>query len=313
MKKLIAMILAAVMLLALAGCSGGTEKPSDDNKSITIGVSFRNLQDIFYQNLRDAVQAKADELGVELIIEEANNDADKQYSQVQDLVTKKVDAIILAPVATSGSSTAVQLAADANIPVFTIDNPSDSDKVISHIATDNYLGGQKAAEYMSSKVLPDGGKIVLITLPTVESCLDREQGFLDYLKEKNITNIEILDSLSGKGDSNEAMSVMQDFITKYGDEINAVYTVTDGMGFGVKSAIETSNLDIKIVSFTGNPQALAYIAEDTCFTATMHQDAQAMGGRCVENILAYLKGETVEAKYLIEPVPVDISNVAEYQ
>lgn len=326
MKKFVALLLAFILVMSLVGC-GAKEEPAMENKEtqgaaekqetvkdITIGVSFRNLQDIFYQNLRDAIQNKADELGVKLVIQEANNDADKQFAQMQDLVTQKVDAIILAPVATSGSSTAVDLAVQEDIPVFTVDNPSDSETgVISHIATDNYLGGQIAAQYMAEKVLPEGGDIILITLPTVESCLAREQGFADYLKEKNITNINVLDAINGKADSNEAMSVMQDCITKYGDQIDAVYTVTDGMGFGVKSAIETSGLDIEIVSFTGNPQALAYIAEDTCFTATMRQDTVMMGSNCIVNAVAYLNGETVEAEYYIEPVPVDINNVAEYQ
>ena len=327
LKKVMALIMVIMVCVTLGACGdkkdetkatelldtseAETENPLQ-NDEIVIGVSLLTLEHVFYQDLETAIQAKADELGVEVIIEEAKNDLNTQYAQIQDFVTLGVDAILLAPVSTAGSSTSVDLADDADIPVFTIDNSSDSDKVIAHVAADNYLGGQIAAQYMAEKILPEGGNVVLITDPNSESTLYREQGFEEWLEENPDANIEILAATNADADTNTAMSVMQDMFTSFGDEIDAVYTVTDGMGFGVKSAIEAEGSDIKIVSFTGNPQALAYIAEDTCFAATMRQDPDIMGGTAIENIVKYLNGEDVEKVTLVEPYPVDISNVNDY-
>ena len=323
MKKMMISALLLTMCVAMSGCSSNQEpaqkepsvqtgEQSQGDKSVVIGVSLLTLEHVFYQDIQKAIQDKAGELGVQVIIEDAESDLNTQFSQVQNFVTQEVDAILLCPVSTVGSSTAVDLAAEAGIPVFTLDNRSDSDKIISHIAADNYLGGEVAAEYMAEKVLPEGGNVVVITEPDVESCLYREQGFLKYFEENPDTGIQILSTTDGDNDTNTAMSVMQDLFTSFGEKIDAVYTVTDGMGFGVKSAIEAAGSDARIVSFTGNPQALAYIAEGTCFTATMRQDPDAMGGTSIENIVKYLKGEQVEKEMLVEPIPVDASNVNEY-
>lgn len=323
MKKVMLWTLLLAMCAAMSGCSSkeepavnetGDQTPeqSKGDDGIVVGVSLLTLEHVFYQDIQKAILHKAEELGVQVIIEDAESDLNTQFSQVQDFVTQEVDAILLCPVSTVGSATSVDLAAEAGIPVFTLDNRSDSDKIISHIAADNFLGGEVAAEYLADKVLPEGGNVVMITEPDVESCLYREQGFLKYFEENPDTGIKILSTTDGNNDTNTAMSVMQDLFTSFGDEIDAVYTVTDGMGFGVKSAIEAAGSDAKIVSFTGNPQALAYIAEGTCFTATMRQDPDAMGGNSMENIVKYLKGETVEKEMLVEPIPVDASNVSEF-
>lgn len=326
MKKRMLSMFVLAMCAAMAGCSAkegqavkeetvrtqAESQTVSQKDDVVIGVSLLTLEHVFYQDIQKAILNKAEELGVQVIIEDAGSDLNTQYSQVQDFITQDVDAILLCPVSTVGSATSVDLAAEAGIPVFTLDNRSDSDKIIGHIAADNYLGGEVAAKYTAEKVLPEGGNVVLITEPDVESCLYREQGFLKYFEDNPETGIKILSSKDGNNDTNTAMSVMQDLFTSFGDDIDVVYTVTDGMGFGVKSAIEAAGSDAKIVSFTGNPQALAYIDEGTCFIATMRQDPDAMGGNSIENIVKYLSGETVDKELMIEPIPVDASNVKEY-
>lgn len=328
MKKTLRTMALLVLSVTLFGCSSGSEPKKEETPTasqprvqesaepeksdITIGVSLLTLEHVFYQDIQAAILNKAEELGVKVVIEDAGSDLNTQYSQVQNFVTQKVNAILLCPVSTVGSSTAVELAYEEGIPVFTLDNRSDSDRVIGHVAADNFLGGEVAAEYLATKVLPEGGNVVLITEPDIESCLYREQGFLKYFEEHKDTNIKILSTTDGNNDTNTAMSVMQDLFTSFGDDIDVVYTVTDGMGFGVKSAIESAGSEAKIVSFTGNPQALAYIAEGTCFTATMRQDPDAMGGTSIENIVKHINGEKIEKEILVKPVPVDASNVHDF-
>lgn len=324
MKKYITIVLALVLVLACVGCSSSSEtsasaadpgtRPSastEDTGEYTIGVSLLTLEHVFFQQIRDGMEAAAQQLGVKLVIMDAGSKADVQYTQVQDFITQKVDAIVLAPVSVSGTSTMIELAGEAGIPVFSIDTKSDGE-VISHVATDNYLGGRLAGQWVMENLLPDGGKMVIVSMPVTESCLMRESGFTNYLAENGST-IEILGSQNGNGDAGTALSVMQDFITLYGDEIDAVFSVTDGMAVGAMSAIQDANLDIGIIGFGASPQGCAAIAEGGVFKASVRQDPDAIAYTVLEGAINHLKGEPLEDEYLIAPLVVDTKNVADYQ
>jgi len=331
MKRFVAVVLALALTLVCAGCSSqtstSTSSPSasqpaspaaspeaagseQDTQEYTIGVSLMTLEHVFFQQIRDGLEAAAQQLGVKLNIMDASSKVDLQYTQVQDFITQKVDAIIIAPVSASGTSTMIELAEEAGIPVFSIDTRSDGE-VISHIATDNYTGGRFAGQWVMENLLPDGGKMVIVSMPGSESCIMRESGFTDYLTE-NGSKIEILGSQTGNGDAGTALSVMQDFITLYGDEIDAVFSVTDGMAIGAMSAIQDANLDISIIGFGANPQGCAAIAEGGVFKASVRQDPDAISYTALECIVKHLNGESLENEYLIPPMVVDATNVADY-
>lgn len=90
---------------------------------------------------------------------------------------------MIAPTNSAGSKSMVELADQAGIPVFTMDIKSDGD-VVSHIATDNYKGGELAAQYLIENILTDKtGTAAVITYSEIESCVDREKGFTDYLEK----------------------------------------------------------------------------------------------------------------------------------
>lgn len=127
------------------GEAGADSKETTD-KNITVGVSLLNNAHVFYNNIEGAMKEEAETLGYQLIIQDAAGDGNKQLSQVQDFITQKVDAIVICPTNSAGSKSMVELAEAAGIPVFTMDVASDGD-VISHISTDNYKGGELAAEY----------------------------------------------------------------------------------------------------------------------------------------------------------------------
>ena len=207
MKKAIVFAVAAAM--ALTACSGGektaevavesettaaaqgTEAEKEAEKSVgqeeepgkKVGVSLLNSTHVFYNNIQKSMDYTAGEMGWSVDFQDASGDANKQLSQVQDFITKKVDAIVIAPTNSAGSKSMVELADQAGIPVFTMDIKSDGD-VVSHIATDNYKGGELAAQYLIENILTDKtGTAAVITYSEIESCVDREKGFTDYLEK----------------------------------------------------------------------------------------------------------------------------------
>ena len=123
--------------------------------SKTIGVSLLTRAHVFYKDLEEGLHNEAAKHGFELIITSGDFDLWKQSSQIEDFITRKVDAIIVCPVDSRGIGPAIRKANEAKIPVFTADIASQEGDVVCHVASDNVAGGRLAGEYP--------GKILLVS------------------------------------------------------------------------------------------------------------------------------------------------------
>src|SRR5690348_13522441 len=149
--------------LALAGaaCSQSQQQSGGPNGAAgggkTIGVSIQDLQAQFYEDLKAGMQAEAVKDGYTVVFVDANRDAARQQSQVEDFISKKVDAIVLTPADSKAVGPAIVEANQANIPVFTADIASTANRgvVVAHIASDNVQGGRVGATLMCKAL---GGK-----------------------------------------------------------------------------------------------------------------------------------------------------------
>lgn len=133
-------VLTAVPLVAaltIAACVGGRE----DNAP-RVGITLLTEAHVFYQDLKRGMRQAADSLGPELHIVAGEWDLARQTAQVQNFITQGMDAIVIAPVNSSGIVSAVQEANDAGIPVFTADIAADAGRIESHVASDNEQGGR---------------------------------------------------------------------------------------------------------------------------------------------------------------------------
>ncbi|QEY35268.1 substrate-binding domain-containing protein [Caproiciproducens galactitolivorans] len=321
-RKIISMVLAVAMVATLAACSGpGTssnsaasaaasapaESKEAAKKDITVGVSLLTRQHVFYNNIENALNEKAKELGVKLIVQDANQDASKQLSQVQDFITQKVDAIILCPTNSAGSKSMVELASKANIPVLTMDVPSDGDTVC-HVSTDNYKGGELAAEYLVNNVLKDKkGKAAVITYSEIEGCVNREKGFTEWIG-KNAPDIKVVDVQNYSGDQAKAADVMQNMLQKHAD-LDAVFCVGDPAAMGALSSIKSANKKVKIIGFDGNAEGIAEIKKpNSLWIADVAQDPAAIGETALQAAVDTINGKTVEKKIAISPFMIDKTN-----
>ena len=127
----------------------------------TIGASLLTSQHPFYVLLANAMKEEAAKDDVDLNLTIANQDLNKQLNDIEDFITKGVNAIIISPVDSKGVKGAVLKAEKAKIPVITVDIAATGVDVTSHVATDNYGGGVKAGELMG-KVLDGKGKVGVI-------------------------------------------------------------------------------------------------------------------------------------------------------
>lgn len=328
-KKMFGVILAAAtIVMSLGACSGpgtGNSAPAASEaasnavanaaatsggtsagKTITVGVSLLTRQHVFYNSIEKALDSKAKELGVKLIVQNANQDASKQLSQVQDFITQKVNAIILCPTNSAGSKSMVELASKANIPVVTMDIPSDGNTVC-HVSTDNHKGGELAAEYLVKNVLPNKkGNVAVITYSEIEGCVQREKGFTEWLG-KNAPDVKVADIQNYSGDQAKAADVMQNMLQKHAS-LDAVFCVGDPAAMGALSSIKSANKKVKIIGFDGNPEGIAIIKKSDLWIADVAQDPTKIGETALQAAVDTVNGKTVEKKVAISPYIIDKTN-----
>ena len=170
-----------------------------------IGASLLTQQHPFYIQLAEAMQQEAASSEVSLDVSAANQDLSKQLADVEDFIIRGIDVLIISPVDSQGVLPAIMKAREAGIQVITVDVPAKGVEVTSHIGTDNFTGGQRAAELMGEE-LGGKGQVAIIDYPTVQSVVSRIEGFKDGLKaypdieivaqQTGITRAEALFSLS---------------------------------------------------------------------------------------------------------------------
>lgn len=334
-KHILSVILASAMCLSFAACGGNaaSEAPAEETPAassdaassedasasetdsdaqdvsaepLKVGVSLLNKQHVFYNNIEAAMVEKSKELNIDLIVQDASGDSNKQLSQVQDFITQKVDAIVLCPTNSAGSKSMVELASAENIPVFTMDIASDGE-TISHIATDNYVGGQLAAEYMTKFMLTDEtGKVGVITYSEIESCVQREKGFTDWMTE-NAPNVVVADIQNYSGDQSKAADVMQNMLLKT-EDLAAVFCVGDPAATGAMASITAANSQCKVIGFDGNPEGIDAIKSGGLWVADVAQNAEEIGNTTLQTVADYLAGNEVEANIPIAPFIIDDTN-----
>lgn len=314
MKRLAKIISVLLVFIMLAGCgakkgtSNSTATPTTAaKKQVVVGVSLLTREHVFYNNIETALQKRANELGVKLIVQDASKDANKQLSQVQDFITQKVDAIILCPTNSAGSKSMVELANNANIPVFTMDISSDG-ATVAHIATDNYKGGELAAEYVAKNMLENAtGEVAIVTYSEVESCVNREKGFSEYLA-KNYPNVKVVDVQNSSGDQAKSADVTQNMLLKH-PNLKVIFGVGDPFAMGALSAVKSANKQVKIIGFDGNPEGINEIKSGGLWVADIAQDPASIGTSTLNAVMDKLAGKDVPKNIPIAPKVIDKSNL----
>lgn len=263
---LTAAIALAAVALSFFGCSKEPTTSGGANASATsagpaqggktIGVSLLDLQAQFYQVMEQGMKDEAARYGYSITFADANHDQAKQTSQVEDFISKKVDAIILCPADSKAVGSAIVEANTANVPVFTADIASTASKgtVQSHIASDNVQGGKVAADLMG-KALGGQGTIAIIDEPEVTSVQDRVKGFKDELGAK-FPHIKIVADQPAGGERNKASTVTDNILQRF-PNLSGIFGINDDSALGALASVKSAGKvgKIKIVGYDAIPEA----------------------------------------------------------
>jgi ABC-type sugar transport system substrate-binding protein len=216
-------------------------------KKLVIGFSSPALNE-FYKRFEDFAKIGAEKLGVELIVLNADDKEEKQLRDIEDLIAKGVDGIIVAPVTGAVARTIFKKCEDAKIPVVDADrNPgvepqTEFKQYLAFVGPDNLDAGYRIAKYLIQNMSagPDGVKSIVGIggKPGVTNAELRSQGLLKAVAE--FPEVKLLASqLSGGFDRENGMALMEDFLVAY-DNIDAVWCVNDATALGAIAAIKNA-------------------------------------------------------------------------
>lgn len=301
MMKLRCFLLACTALIA--ACGKTSDKPAVPSKG-TIGVSLLTLQNPFFKVIGDNIAAEAAKHGYEALVVSADGDVARQSNQMKDFIVKKASAIVLSPADSKAIVPVIQEANAAGIPVFTVDVPCNEPgvKIVTQVATDNFGGGKMAAQAMIEALRGQGGKIGVLDMKQVESCILRVKGFKEVLAAHNATapqKIEIVSELDCGGANDKGYKATEDMLQARPDLVG-IFAINDPGALGARGALEKAGRADKVViiGFDGQPEGRQAIKDGKIYADPI-QFPDKMGMEVVRAFLRHSKGEELPPQMLI--------------
>ena len=289
-------ILALAATLAASGCA---KKAAHARPQV--GVTLLTEAHVFYQDLKKGLLAAADSLGIDLHVVAGEWDLARQTSQVENFVTQKMDAIIIAPVDSRGIVSAVEEANRAGIPVFTADIASAGGTVTAHVASDNAQGGRLVGEYLAAE-LKGKGSVAILDQPTLVSVIDRVRGFREAIARYPGIHVVAAPAVE-RGLRDVAKNKMDNLLQSH-PELTGVFGSNDDCALGALASVRAAGrANIVIVGFDAIPEARAAISEGGPLKADAIQYPEIIGRTTIETVYRALHGEAVPAQVA---VPVGI-------
>ena len=298
-------------LLAAATGMGGVAACNRGGGMPVVGVVPKGTNHVFWQSVHAGAIKAGEEFGLEILwnAPQLEIDSSRQISIVENLISRRVDGIVLAPVDADALVTVVERAADAGIPVAIFDSAISTERIISFVVTDNYKGGVMAAERMG-EILGGTGKVGVIGfMPGSASTMKREAGFVETM-EKKFPGIEVLGVRFNMADRAKALAEAENMLTAHPD-LAGFFADNESSVDGTVQAVKLRGLagKVKIVGFDASETLVADMVAGVIDSIVV-QDPFKMGYESTRQMSIHLGGGEAEpyidsGAYLLSPENVD--------
>ena len=318
-KKSIAMLLIFAMMFSLAACGNKEEGKKEEDKGevvekadgeeLVFGYTCMTMNNPFFQEIEGSIRETVEANGDKLITMDPAMDVSLQINQIEDLITQGIDAIFLNPVDWEGIRPALEMLKDAEIPIINFDTEvKDIDYVTSYVGSDNKNAGRVCGEDLIAR-FPEGGDIVVLDSPLMNSINDRIDGFLEAIEGKGFNIVAQQDA---KGDLETALSLTEDILQANSDVL-AIMGGNDPTALGALAGCKAVNAkDVIIYGVDGSPDAKTEIANDGQLVGSGAQSPVQIGVKSTEVAYLILNGEDFEERYPVETFLINAENVEEY-
>lgn len=287
-----------------------------------IGVSMALFDDNFLTVLRNGIQKQADEQGLKVQIEDAQNDVAKQLDQINNFIASGVDAIIVNPVDTSATQAMSDAAAAANIPLVYVNRqpinvdtlPDNQAFVASNEAESGTLETIQLCDNWAAEGKTEVNVYVMQGELSNQAAVQRTQDIYDVIEAgKCKVKINVIDQQTANWSRDQAQTLMTNWLST-GAAFDGVIANNDEMAIGAIQAMKAANIDMKTVQVGGvdaTQDALAAMQAGD-LDVTVFQNAAAQGGGALDAAVKLSKGEAVDQKVYVPFELVTPENIANY-
>ena len=320
-KWVLGLCVAVAAAVALAGCvqptqegtntAGGVatkRKPKGPGEQVFIGFSMDTLKEERWQRDKLHVEERARELGAKLDVQVANGDDAVQTKQAENMLTKQVDVLIVAPHNGEIAASIVEAAHRQGVPVISYDRlirNSDVDLYVSHQVVKM---GEMQGEY-ALKHAPKGNYVLIGGSPTDNNAMLLREGQMKAIKPAvDRGDVKIIsEQFAKEWKAEEALRITEDALTKTGNNVQAVVASNDGTAGGAISALEAVKLDGKVL-VTGQDAQLDAVQKIATgkLTMTIYKPIKPLADSAVDAAIKLARGEKVETKDKINNGKLDV-------
>jgi D-xylose transport system substrate-binding protein len=327
MRTKVILLSVVLPMTLVAACVSGPQtgtggKKKGPNDKVRIGFSMDTLKEERWQRDKALVEQRCKEVGADCEIQVANGDDSLQTKQCDNLLTKGVDVLIVAPHNGQIAASIVEAAHKQNVPVISYDRlirNADVDLYVSHqVVKIGQLQGQYALDHVAK-----GNYVLIGGSPTDNNALLLRDGQMQVLKPAiDRSDVKVVsDQFAKEWKAEEAHRITEDALTKTSNNIQAIVASNDGTAGGACSALPPDLIGKVLV--TGQDAALdavQRIAQGEQ-TMTIYKPIQPLAFAAVDSALKLARGEALDAKdkinngkidvpsILFEPMVVDKSNI----
>lgn len=255
-KKHLAALLCFTLLITLSGGCRTDDNPSKRNQ-LTIGFSMATLLEDRWLKDRDIFVAKAQQLGITVLVRNANTDSNMQFLQVQELLETGIDVLVIVPNDSVQEKQCITAAKEKGIPVVLYDRFVHQSEADVYVSFNNTQVGEIMGAYMLEKA-PVGGYIFVNGPQNDNNSTMIRNGFMKYLKPRiDSGEIEVLAESWTEGWVREnAYNFVSAIIPKYGNQITAIICANDSLAWGVTDALTEAQLDnVRVVGMDADLSA----------------------------------------------------------
>jgi ribose transport system substrate-binding protein len=303
---------AALVLLAIFAVAGCARKKSDQ---YVVGFSQMESDNPYRLAETKSLQDEAAKRGIQLVVTDAQGSTAKQVADVEDLVARHVNLIVLAPREYEGLAPALQAAKAAKIPVILVDREAKGtpgEDYVTALESDYVAQGRRAAEWLAIQTNGTANIVELSGTPGASVAADRAKGFRDEIAKH--PGMKIVASQTGNFSRATGQGVMQNIAQSLGKTMNAVFAHNDEMALGALQALTASGLkpgaDVKVVSIDGSRAALEAI--DRGELGATVESSPRYGPLAFDTIEKYRKGETIPPRIIVSDRFFDRANARRF-
>jgi ribose transport system substrate-binding protein len=275
-----------------------------------IGLAVANLQADFFNQIKQSVTEQAAKEGIDVVVADAHGDAATQVNQIEDFITKQVDAIVYIPAGATAAGVPVKDARKAGIPIVAVDRNPPNAPADTFIASDSVAAARTLGNYVAKQTGGNGQVAILQGQVGTTPEIDRNKGFDEALQAN--PGLQVVAKQPADWDQDKGFDVAQNMLQAHPD-ISVFFGRADAMALGAAQAVRVANVKHKvtIVGFDGDFAGLRAV-RDGKVNATMTQQTQRMGRMSVTSAEALMHGKRVPKQQLLPAFLTTKANAASY-